>query len=173
MNMTKVNLRTLLFVLIGIIILIVSDILGDVRGGSSVFHLAIESCLAAVSGLGVLLVLRHSFETKEKLSTARADLQKIREESLRWKQESEKYILGLSQSIDQQLSRWGLTPSEKEVALLLLKGLSLKEIADVRQTSEKTCRAQSAAIYQKSGLAGRSELSAFFMEDLLSPIIEK
>ncbi len=34
MNMTKVNLRTLLFVLIGIIILIVSDILGDVRGGS-------------------------------------------------------------------------------------------------------------------------------------------
>jgi DNA-binding NarL/FixJ family response regulator len=173
MNMTTVNLRILFFVLVGIIVLIVSDILGDVRGGSSIFHLVIESCLAVASGMGVLLVLRHSFETKVKLRSARADLQKTREESLRWKQESEKYILGLSQSIDQQLSRWGLTPSEKEIALLLLKGLSLKEVAEVRQTSEKTCRVQSAAIYQKSGLAGRSELSAFFMEDLLSPIIQK
>ncbi len=173
MNRTNVNLRVLLIVLIGIIILIASDIFGDIRGGSSIFHLVIESCIAAVCGIGVLLVLQSSFENKIKLSSANEDLQKTRQESLRWKQESEKYILGLSQSIDQQLTRWGLTPSEKEVALLLLKGLSLKEIAEVRQTSEKTCRVQSVAIYQKSGLAGRSELSAFFMEDLLSPLPQK
>lgn len=30
-------------------------------------------------------------------------------------------------------------------------------------------RAQSAAVYAKSGLAGRTELSAFFLEDLLVP----
>jgi DNA-binding CsgD family transcriptional regulator len=62
-----------------------------------------------------------------------------------------------------------LTVSEKEVAFLLLKGLSLKEIAAIRETSEKTARAQSTAIYEKSGLAGRSELAAFFLEDLLAP----
>lgn len=58
---------------------------------------------------------------------------------------------------------------EKEVAFLLLKGLSLKEIAEVRQTVEKTARLQATAVYEKSGLAGRSELSAFFLEDLLPP----
>jgi hypothetical protein len=31
-----------------------------------------------------------------------------------------------------QLSRWKLTSAEKEVAFLLLKGLSLKELAEVR-----------------------------------------
>ena len=52
---------------------------------------------------------------------------------------------------------------------LLLKGLSLKEIADIRHTTEKTARAQSGSIYAKSGLSGRSELAAFFLEDLLVP----
>ncbi|HOZ25356.1 MAG TPA: hypothetical protein PLI83_11310, partial [Thermomonas sp.] len=42
-------------------------------------------------------------------------------------------------------------------------------IAQARGTSEKTARVQSSAIYAKSGLAGRSELSAFFLEDLLPP----
>nr|HMN69592.1 helix-turn-helix transcriptional regulator [Bdellovibrionales bacterium] len=68
-----------------------------------------------------------------------------------------------------QLTSWKLTISEKEVAFLLLKGLSLKEIAEIRKTSEKTARAQSTAIYEKSGLSGRSELAAFFLEDLLGP----
>ena len=62
-----------------------------------------------------------------------------------------------------------MSAAEKEVAFLLLKGLSLKEIAIARRTSEKTARVQSSAVYAKSGLAGRSELSAFFLEDLLPP----
>ena len=40
---------------------------------------------------------------------------------------------------------------------------------DLRGTHEKTVRAQSASIYAKAGLAGRSELAAFFLEDLLVP----
>jgi hypothetical protein len=36
-----------------------------------------------------------------------------------------------------------------------------------RNTSEKTVRQQASAIYQKSNLSSRSELSAFFLEDLL------
>ena len=46
-------------------------------------------------------------------------------------------------------------------------GLSLKVIADLRQTSERTVREQSRALYRKAGLSGRSALSAFFLEDLL------
>ena len=44
-----------------------------------------------------------------------------------------------------------------------------QQIWQLRGTGEKTVRAQSASIYAKAGLAGRSELSAFFLEDLLVP----
>ena len=69
--------------------------------------------------------------------------------------------------IQWQFNEWQLSPSEAEVALLLLKGLSIKEIADARATQEKTVRKQASAIYEKSGLAGRHELSAWFFEDML------
>ena len=79
-------------------------------------------------------------------------------------------LRGLGAAIDAQFDRWGLSSAEREIALLLLKGLSHKEIAVVRQTSEKTVRQQSLAVYRKAGLSGRAELSAFFLEDLLLPV---
>ena len=83
-----------------------------------------------------------------------------------------KYLEGPSKSIDIQLSQWNLTPAEKEVAFLLLKGMGLKEIAEIRNTTEKTARAQAISIYSKAGITGRSELVAFFIEDLLVPLNE-
>ena len=65
------------------------------------------------------------------------------------------------------ITAWGLTDAESDVGLLLLKGLSLQEIADLRETSERTVREQARAVYRKSSLAGRNALSAYFLEDLL------
>lgn len=67
---------------------------------------------------------------------------------------------------------WLLSPGEKDVALLLIKGLAMKEIAVIRNTQEKTVRQQATNIYKKSGLSGRQELSAFFLEDILSTPIQ-
>ena len=78
-------------------------------------------------------------------------------------------LRGLGEAIDAQFDRWGLTPAEREVALLILKGLSHKEIAAVRESSERTARQQARAIYAKANLSGRAALSAFFLEDLLLP----
>ena len=61
----------------------------------------------------------------------------------------------------------GPESAEREIGLLLLKGLSLKEVADVRGTSERTVRQQAQQLYRKGGLAGRTELAAYFLEDLL------
>ncbi len=72
-----------------------------------------------------------------------------------------------SKLIQWQFDEWGLTPSEQEVAHLLLKGLAFREIAEVRKTKEKTVRQQATAIYTKAGLNGRNELAAWFFEDLL------
>lgn len=68
----------------------------------------------------------------------------------------------------QQFLAWELSPSESEVALLLIKGLSMREISEVRDVKEKTIRQQATSIYAKSGCAGRHELVARFIEDLMS-----
>ncbi len=77
------------------------------------------------------------------------------------------------EAINRQFTRWALSPAEREVGLLLLKGLSHREIAQVRSTTETTIRQQALALYRKSGLGSRAELSAFFLEDLLLPVGER
>jgi DNA-binding CsgD family transcriptional regulator len=82
-----------------------------------------------------------------------------------------KYVLDarkkLGNVVTRQFSEWQLTGSEIEVGWLLLKGLSLKEIAIVRNTQEKTVRQQASSIYKKSGVSGRHAFSAWFIEDIL------
>ena len=87
-----------------------------------------------------------------------------------WRARAQKILRGLGEEIDEQLGEWGLTPVERETALMLLKGLSHKEIAQLSEKSERTVRQHAIAVYRKSGLGGRAELSAFFLEDLLLPL---
>ena len=70
--------------------------------------------------------------------------------------------------MQERFSQWGLTKAERDVALFAMKGLSLQEIAGVRQTSEGTVKAQTAAIYRKAGVSGRPQLLSLFIEDLMS-----
>ena len=119
--------------------------------------------------LGAFVLLRRAWRLRRQLEAQRRDFSAFRAQAEAWRLGSKKYLDGLSQAIDLQLEAWQLSAAEKEVAFLLLKGLSLKEIAQARGTSEKTTRVQAGAVYSKSGLAGRSELSAFFLEDLLPP----
>jgi len=69
--------------------------------------------------------------------------------------------------ISDRFEKWQLTPSESEIALLLIKGFSAQEIATLRSTRTGTVKSQSSTIYQKAGVRGRNELVAFFVEDLL------
>lgn len=152
-----------------VIVMIVADLFADFKEGAKLWHLLTEAITALTAMIGIFLLMRRSFELKKKLKSQRTSSERFYEEAKKWRLQSKKYIEGLSLAIQTQLTIWNLTTAEKEVALLLLKGLSLKEIAEVRKTTEKTARAQSISIYSKSGLAGRSELSAFFLEDLLLP----
>jgi len=63
---------------------------------------------------------------------------------------------------------WGLSPSEAEVAQLLIKGLSMREISQAREVKEETIRQQATPAYAKSGYAGRHEIAAHFIEDFMS-----
>lgn len=145
------------------------DLLIDRREGVAIWHVLAEAAVALTAGVGVFYLIRGAWELRRRLDVQSRDFSEFRLQADAWRRESRKYMDGLSRSIDRQLDQWSLSSAEKEVAFFLLKGLSLKEIAAARHTSEKTARVQSSAIYLKSGLAGRSELSAFFLEDLLPP----
>ena len=69
--------------------------------------------------------------------------------------------------MDERFGEWGLTPAERDVALFAIKGLSIADIAQLRSTSEGTVKAQTAAIYRKAGVSGRSQLLSLFIEDLM------
>lgn len=83
-----------------------------------------------------------------------------------WRAQSEHLFKGLSVAVATQFEAWELTEAESEIASLILKGASLRDIAVLRKTSEGTIRQQAQSVYRKSGLGNRSELSAYFLEDL-------
>lgn len=162
--------RNLLSMILIIVTALVSlDVITDIKSGTPIVHLTLEILAGIGSLIGVVLLFKEKIKLRQKLDIERTHSQELEIEAEKWRVEARKYIEGLSLAIEKQLNSWHLTPAEKEVAFLLLKGLSLKEIADVRQTTEKTSRIQSMAIYSKSGLSGRSELAAYFLEDLLVP----
>lgn len=145
------------------------DLTVDLREGVTRWHVLAEAMVAVAACFGVFHLLRGAWQLRRRLDAQGRDFSAFRQQAEAWRTGSKKYLDGLSRSISLQLDEWQLSAAEKEVAFLLLKGLSLKEIAVTRRTTGKTARVQSSAIYTKSGLAGRSELSAFFLEDLLPP----
>lgn len=156
-------------VLVVIVATVTIDLVTDFSEGVQFWHVLIEGATAVAALAGVFLMLKGSLALKRSLADEKKTSSALKIEAERWRSEYKKTIEGLSQAIDTQLTTWGLTRSEKEVAFLLLKGLSLKEIAEIRKTAEKTARSQSIAVYAKASLSGRSELAAFFLEDLLLP----
>ena len=90
-----------------------------------------------------------------------------------WRAQSEHLFRGLSEAVASQFEAWELTEAEAEIAALILKGVPLKDIAALRRTSEPTIRQQAQSIYRKSGLSNRSELSAYFLEDLFDLVAGK
>ena len=125
--------------------------------------------LVLLTAAPLYLTYRTYLVYKERLVLIR-DLDAARIQGRQWRDETRTLLKGLGEAIDRQFVVWKLSEAEREVGLLILKGMSLKEIAAVRDTSERTIRAQAQSIYAKAGLSGRAALSAFFLEDLLAPI---
>lgn len=67
----------------------------------------------------------------------------------------------------ERFAEWDLTLAERDVALFALKGLSLTQIAALRQTTEGTVKTQTNAIYRKAGVKGRPQFLSLFIDDLM------
>ena len=151
------------------VVLVGLDLVSDYLEGGTGTHLILEGLLLALSGAVFGGGVRQLLQARQKIESLKSDVEKLNEEIEKWKGETHQLLAGLSVKIENQFAYWKLTPAETEVGFLLLKGFSLKEIADTRSTKLKTVQQQSQSIYQKTSLASRSELAAFFLEDLLPP----
>ena len=166
-SLSKREHFALILILFTIGIFTILDIFEDWEDGSPLSHI-IPEFLMIVLAIGVALYLLRGIlrNRKGQLEKTRYELKQVKDEATAWKLTANSLRAGISDAISKQFKEWGLTPAENEVAFLILKGLSLGEIANVRETSERTIRHQSSEIYRKSGLDGRAQLSAFFLEDL-------
>jgi len=66
-----------------------------------------------------------------------------------------------------KFDEWNLTSAERDIAMYMLKGLSIAEIAAARSTAEGTVKAQTSNIFRKTGVASRLELMSLFMDEFL------
>jgi len=147
-------------------VLIGLDVAGDARAGGSRGHLVLEVAIMAAALGGTVALWGQLFLARRRTRAIQGDLVRAEADVARFRAESQEHLRGLGEAIDRQFERWGLSAAERVVALLLLKGLALKDVASLRKTSERTVRQQALSVYRKAGLAGRAELAAFFLEDL-------
>lgn len=132
---------------------------------------AIFLTIAAATG-AALLAQRMQTQHEEKMSLLR-DLDIARAEGSQWRGKVQTHLSGLKAGMDVQFREWGLTGAESEIGLLILKGLSHKEIAALRATTEATVRQQAQSIYRKAKLPGKTAFSAYFLEDLFDAELVK
>jgi len=132
-------------------------------------HVIYEVSMIVIA-LGITVALWRAWWLAEhSLVESQRALEERQAERDGWRARAQAALDGLGRAVDEQFRAWDLTPTEREIALLLLKGHSHKSIARATGRSERTVRQHAVAVYQKSALHGRAELAAFFLEDLMLP----
>ena len=129
---------------------------------------AVEPLLMiSIAAVVALLTFRLQAQHEERMALIR-DLKVARAEGEAWRSRVQSNLHGIRVEMENQFREWGMTAAEREVGLLILKGLNHKEIAALRGTSEATVRQQAQAIYRKADLPGKTAFSAYFLEDLFA-----
>jgi DNA-binding CsgD family transcriptional regulator len=162
--MTKIGVPNLVIALIGVqticAIIFLWDVVQDLQEPVvAAWHLVPEALasLALLIGIGFEVVyLLHLLQRKASLERsvgmASAQLQDI---------------------IQSHFDSWKLTASERDVAALMIKGLSISEIASVRGSADGTVKAHLNAIYRKSNARNRAEVLSHIMDTLIDrPLLE-
>lgn len=150
-----------------ITVLIVWDIAEDLAAGTTGIHVVIEVLMMLASAIGVFYFWNQLRIVRQSERELGRELKKTREEASLWEEAEQHLLKNLREAINKQFMQWDFSPTDKEIAFFLLKGLSLKEIARLRGSTFNSIRQQAHVLYSKAGLGGRAELSAFFLGGLL------
>ncbi len=131
-----------------------ADVLADVAEATAMdWHLVPEglASIALLAGIGfevayLLRLLQRKASLERSVGMASSELQTV---------------------IEAHFDDWKLTASERDVAALMVKGLSISEIAGVRGSAEGTVKAHLNAIYRKSNARNRAEVLSHIMDALI------
>lgn len=105
-------------------------------------------------------------ERAERLSML-SDLERAKQEGAEWRKRAERQLDQYRQAVVEQFDEWEATDAERDVGQLILRGLSHKEIARLRNTSEATVRQQAQSLYRKANMPNKGAFSAYFLDDVL------
>ena len=185
--MRKDSLKKLVLLVLALwVVFSAMDVWTDYRDGASSAHFFTELGVFLASLAAMILFFFDSRDWKADAERFEGDARRfegnvvaLREALARSEMEAQKFreaneasLRSFASAVDSQFFEWRLSQAEREIASHLIKGLSLKEIAELREASERTVRSQAMSIYEKSGLDGRAALSAFFLEGLFSQSVQ-
>lgn len=155
---TTTNRRVALLAVVVVIqcaavVFYIGDVVQEVRWTGPDLHTVLESLVTAAlvlgTGLGIYEMRRTLARTRDAeraLSAASGAFQAV---------------------VTERFGEWQLTRAERDVAMLVLKGVETADIAQFRGSAQGTVRAQLAQVYAKSGSSSRSQFVSQFVEDLL------
>ncbi len=133
------------------------DVMSDAPDSAGLFgdpHAMLELLATVVLIIGIIvegqylaLLLRRQARAERALNVAAGELHEL---------------------IEQYFRDWGLTPSEADVAMFALKGISIPDIAQLRGSKDGTIKAHLNGIYRKAGVNGRAQLLSLLVEDLMA-----
>ena len=146
-----------------------AEIIDEFAAGETLGSMADDVFRFAFSAIVLAVFLLEYLAQQRALGELRGQLQNARGRLAEFDAESQRLASQYRAVMQKQFDAWLLTASEQDVVLMLLQGLSFREIAELRETREKTVRQQASSVYRKAGVAGRNELAAWFFEDMLDP----
>lgn len=117
------------------------------------FHLIFE--MLAVIGLGYAVI------------TLRVYLRLIQAEAERSRETIHMLRGNFDEVLRDKFEDWGLTTAERDVTLLIIRGLSVADIAAARNTAPGTIKAQSTSIFRKIGVGSKTELMSAIIDEFL------
>ncbi|MAN62496.1 MAG: LuxR family transcriptional regulator [Parvibaculum sp.] len=134
----------------------IGDVIADIRDGEYLdnVHLGLEAFASVALIAGVLFLMLELRRLLTRMGDMDAGLKIARGQMV--------------EVMNRFFDEWNLTQAERDVALMILKGLDNESIAQVRNTAAGTVRAQATSIYSKSDTQGRSQFVSLFVEELMS-----
>lgn len=152
------TLWTIFFFQVACTLFFAADVVGDMTGRTWVMNIGesdtLEYLVTVALGISVVFTGRHllALLTRQK----------------RLEQQMQVASGAFLQLLNAYFDDWALTPSERDVALMAIKGCTIAEMARLRATKDGTIKAQCNAVYRKAGVSSRTQLLSIFIEELMA-----
>ncbi len=122
-----------------------------------------EAVVSVLSVFGILVLIKDIRNSNQEIEEAKLALANSKSSQKKFSPEIQQFWEG----IQSQFKEWKLSQSEKEIAILMLRGFTNPQIAALREKSIKTIENQMFSIFQKSSTTGKLDFISYFLSPLL------